>query len=558
MNHFRNELKATLGRLGLLEAARLAMRPYRSYRAYRDSSRYRDRFRRFAKLHGEVVARHPKPLAKRGVALVSSVHFPEVELELAVLKALELAGFTPVLLTERDDWIVRQYYKLAGIEQVHRFTDFVEAADLAAGEAAVDAHGSFDELLKLEYGHARVGRFAVSTAMRHLRLGSFDFDSPDDRQVLATYVARSMAYTDAAERILARFEPELTIFIDKGYSPKGELFDSCLAAGVDCISWDMAHRASTLMMKRFNMNNRDTSTDSISAESWRRLKSMEFTDAHRQRLEQELYEAYSSGDWYSVSGTQLNKKLVEADELRERLGLDPEKKTAIVFPHVSWDATLFWGEALYGDYETWLVDTARAACANERLNWVIKIHPAHIGKAVREGYEGEIAEMVTLREHIGELPPHVKLIPADTDINTYSLFPLMDYCVTVRGRVGAEAARVGIPVLTGGHGPYDRRGFTIDSPTREQYLENLAQLHERPKMSDAERELAERYSYGFFLQRTLPFQSVSMTYAESLEKADSVGRIHLERPEDWDRAEDVRMLAEWLGDRSREDFMLPE
>jgi hypothetical protein len=55
----------------------------------------------------------------------------------------------------------------------------------------------------------------------------------------------------------------------------------------------------------------------------------------------------------------------------------------------------------------------------------------------------------------------------------------MDYCLTVHGTAGIEAARLGITVLTTGTGRYDRRGFTSDSDSREEYLAKPARIQEK-------------------------------------------------------------------------------
>ncbi len=559
MSRARDILKLVLGRVGLLEPLTALLRPVRALRdRYRRQGRYYTRYLQFKLRHGRVL-RHRlcRVDQEQKIALVSSVHFPEVEIEFAVIKALELAGFTPVLLIERDEWLLRKYYRLAAVDKVHMWKEFTDKFDLATAEAVVNRCSSLLELMEFEYEGARVGRFAISTAMRGHKVGSFDLKSSQDRKTLVSYVSRGMAYTKAAKRILDTYKPVLAVFIDKGYSPKGELFDNCLARNIDCVSWDMAHRSSALMLKRFTYENRDTSTTTLSVDSWKRISSMDFTDAHRQELEQELLRCYVSGDWYSMTGIQFNKPIVGPQEIRERLGLDSAKKTVFIFPHVSWDASLWWAGSLYLDYDEWLVDTVRAACKNDRLNWVIKIHPAHVGKAIREGFQTEPAEVITLRQHFGELPAHIFTIPAKTDISTGSLFPVMDYCITVRGRVGIEAARHGIPVLTAGRGSYDRKGFTVDSESREEYMEKLAKIHTIPRLSDAQWELGERFAYGFYLLRPLRLTSTTLRYHESSEKGASKGRVNIKNKEEWYRVADIRALADWLGDRTREDFLNP-
>lgn len=242
--------------------------------------------------------------------------------------------------------------------------------------------------------------------------------------------------------------------------------------------------------------------------------------------------------------------------MKQRLGLDPGKKTAIVFPHIFWDGTFFYGTDLFGSYEEWFVETVRAACANEQVNWVIKVHPANIVKNVREGFQGEPSEVVAIRKHIGQLPAQLFIIPADSDINTFSFFKLMDYCLTVRGTVGIEAASFGIPVLTAGTGRYEHKGFTMDSESREQYLERLAHIQEIPPLTVAERELAERFAYGVFVSRPLSLTTVTLEYEKDA-KATTKTRINIATREDWLNAPDLRAFADWVADSRQLDFLMP-
>ena len=108
------------------------------------------------------------------------------------------------------------------------------------------------------------------------------------------------------------------------------------------------------------------------------------------------------------------------------LGLDPTKRTAVMFSHVLWDANLFYGKDLFDNYGHWFVETVKAAVANPRLNWVIKLHPANLWKRELAGVSSEFDEIRLIREHIGELPPHVHLLLPDTKISTLSLFRMAD------------------------------------------------------------------------------------------------------------------------------------
>jgi hypothetical protein len=173
-------------------------------------------------------------------------------------------------------------------------------------------------------------------------------------------------------------------------------------------------------------------------------------------------------------------------------------------------------------------------------------------KNARDSFHGESSEILAIREHFGDLPPHIRLMPPDSDINTLSLFDVMDYCVTVRGTVGIEAAAFGIPVLTAGSGRYNGRGFTVDSASREEYLARIARIQDIPRLSAAEQELAERYAYGLFVRRPLQISTVRLEYQKDA-KASPHTHVNARTSDDLRNAPDLRAFSEWVAS-GEEDF----
>jgi len=514
------------------------------------------RFLEFKGKYGTILGhRLNSGAGEQGKALIWSVGVPGVEMELGLVKALEMAGFEPVVLIRYGQELLRGYYHLAGVKKIYSWEKFSPVVNLSAAERIIDRYSSVKELLAFESSGVRVGRSAAATMLRSRRLGCLDLRSPHVREVLVKYLASAMRSAEAAQRIIQKVHAKLALFIDATYTPGAELVDVCLLNGIDTIVWEDAHKSNSIMLKRYTMGNREENPRSLSSGSWRLLRDMEWTDACRLRLEQELYSCYASGDWYSHAGTQYNKRLIPAADTRKQLGLDPSKKNAFIFPHILWDASFLFGKDLFGNYEEWLIETVRAACANDRVNWVIKIHPAHVGRRVQEGHQGEPAEVVVLRRHIGELPPHIFMIPAESHISTFSLFELMDYCLTVRGTIGIEAASFGIPVLTAGTGRYDRKGFTIDSDTCEQYLERVAHIQEISRLSLAQRELAERFAYTTFVLRPLALKTMTLEYVD--ETGINKTEFTIGAKEDWYSAPDLTAFARWATDSNDQDFLMP-
>ncbi len=563
----RTCLRAVLLKAGLLGAIRRFRRRledlnrfFRDPEIRRRERADRQRFQQFKYQYGNVLRRIPSTAnGPQKKVLILSRHFTPIEIQLVLLKALELAGFLPVVLTISGRRLVQESYRLAGVRTICDWSSFTEPLDFsAAAEAAVNRCVSVEEILAFEHAGIRCGRTAVSNALRQLRTGTLNLQLPQVRWILASQLASSMVAATAAQAIFRKIRPQLMLSFDVEYTPGSELFDRCMENGVQVITYREGHKNSTLILKRYSPHNRVQNPVSLSEESWGVLSTMAWSDARRNELREELHGNYASGNWYGVSGTQFDTHFMDATALRKRLGVSPEKKTAFIFPHIPWDASFRWGRDLFRDHEEWLLETVRAACSNEKVNWVIKIHPANVGKQLKGKYQEEPAEVVALRSRFGKLPPHVFLIPADSDISTYSLFALMDYCVTVRGTIGIEAASFGIPVITAGTGRYERKGFTIDPESREAYLDRLARIQEIGPLSPAERELAERFAYGIFLLRPFPLRAISVEFGKDYgpENGFTRARINIASQDGWREASDLKAFAHWINDSRNPDFLL--
>jgi hypothetical protein len=173
---------------------------------------------------------------------------------------------------------------------------------------------------------------------------------------------------------------------------------------------------------------------------------------------------------------------------------------------------MFYGRDLFADQEEWFVETVRAAAANDSVNWVVKLHPANVWKRKRDGVTAELDELVAIRERVGALPAHVRVLEPTSDVSTWSLFGVTDWGVTIRGSVGFELPCLGVPVLTAGTGFYSGRGFTVDSETAEEYLGRIAGIQDVPPPDAQAVELARRHAHALFRLRQTRFRSFRTVY----------------------------------------------
>ena len=213
----------------------------------------------------------------------------------------------------------------------------------------------------------------------------------------------SVRSTFAAQALLDDLRPELVLFNERNYAAEAPLSDLALERGLNVIQFVAASQNDSQVFKRYTAETRRLHPRSLSDASWERVKAMPWSEAHDRELAAELARRYDGSQTLTWRNQEWTRER-SPDEIRAELGLDPAKRTAVVFAHVLWDANMFFGEDLFDDQEQWFVETVRAACANDRVNWVVKLHPANVWKRKRDGVEGELGDLRAIREHVGELP----------------------------------------------------------------------------------------------------------------------------------------------------------
>jgi hypothetical protein len=494
-----------------------------------------------------------------GTALIVSLSdlVYQLKLETVLGTAVRLEGYRPVVLTHRNTLWAERYLRAGGLH------DIVYSEDLAPGDEARQVAGEFlagdvtvQGLKHFEFRGAHVGAQALSTLSRAFLRGRISLDDPDVRTALGHMLPDAIEAVFAAEAVIDRARPDVVLFNERGYAGFGSVYDVALDRGTNVIQWVHAgiHSPDALLLKRYTSETRRLHPSSLSRDTWERVRSLEWTLERERALREEFDFRYGPGSKHPDAGLQQGKAMKAPEEVRAELALDPGKRTATIFSHILWDATLFYGEDLFEDQEKWFVESVRAACENPQVNWIVKLHPANAWKTGAAQLNDELA----IREAVGELPPHVKVLRPETDINTYSLFAVTDYGVTIRGTIGLELPCFGIRTLTAGTGRYAGLGFTDDSATAGEYLDKLRRIHELPPLDEETTLLAKRHAYTLFRLRPFPFSTHESVFPEPGERKSRLMpnvRLRVRTAEEVELASDLREFAEWAADRHALDYL---
>jgi hypothetical protein len=168
--------------------------------AFRDREAGLDQaFRRFAADYGAAFRRAvpPESSDNQRVLVVSSGSLGQL-VEIALVTAFRLAGYRPVILTDYDRWM-NAYYCEIGVQEHLYWDDCFRQVPMAEAVQLMASIGSFEQLIKADYCGARVGKYAASTVLRHLRVGRLDLSDRTVRDALLPFLHRAMCYARTAE-----------------------------------------------------------------------------------------------------------------------------------------------------------------------------------------------------------------------------------------------------------------------------------------------------------------------------------------------------------------------
>jgi hypothetical protein len=453
--------------------------------------------------------------APRRLLILSYLPLPYVlKVEMLLARAMQRQGWAvSVLASASSSALAGAYHeRVTGCEvlRLEDFLSFNRPADLRerVREGAALALRDPVAFKALHYRGMPLGLHALATLSSGRPDGSTTL-TERDALLIGRLLRQSILLYEAADAMYAAQRPTLALTVEKGFISTCETFYAALERGVDFVQWMGCHEPEAIMLKRYRAATIREHPFSISDANWQKLRSAPWRDAYRESVLREFERGYKSGAWFRYKGLLSGTQTAGPGELRQRLGLDAGKKTAIIYSHILNDANLFYGSDLFtGGYEEWLVETVRAAAENPAVNWVLKVHPANRYRNANLGYAGEYGEVLALQRAFGKVPEFLRIVTPESAVSPLSFFEITDWGITVRGTVGLELPCFGVPVLTAGSGRYSGKGFTVDSGSTADYLARVRGIDHIAPLAEEQIRLAVLYAHHVFRSRPARYGEV--------------------------------------------------
>ena len=369
------------------------------------------------------------------------------------------------------------------------------------------------------YLGANVGRMAWSSLNRHMKGTLVEDGNLDAEQIriYRMYLYAALVNAHVAHEAIRLRTPSSVVTSHGVYVDFAPAMSMACQRGLPAISWSSAyadgHHYFTVPKGANQLLLQGVSRPGL----WEERASTPLTEAEERRLEAFLHHRY-----FRAGARDINILSSPEDRgaLRARLGLRPGRPVFCLFPHVNWDACFDMSSMIYPNANAWTLDTVQHIATDDSVDWIVRIHPGEL----TDGSVLSTGDLIKAR--FPSLPPHVKVLWADSDVNSYGLYRLIDGGISIFGTVGVELAAMGKPVVLAGQAHYGGKGFTLDASSISEYHAMLGRAASTGPLSEEQTALARRYAYWYFVQRHIPVRAIDLKQGHwgdlDLERLDSL------------------------------------
>ena len=348
-----------------------------------------------------------------------------------------------------------------------------------------------------EYKGVEIIRMTNESVVRHYYGSVPSTGSPDLRSVRERYLYSALVGVDVAENQHREWAPtalmnDMAVYAD--WAPYTQYFAQ---RGIPYNLVSMAPFDLSAVM----LNYEELYSGTERFERWRSTRETRpLGEIEQRELNAFVAERFSAG-----GGFEQTLEWFGGDARHLLSQIDRSKRNVFLFSNLTWDVGINYDGALYEDVIAWVLDSVRVLAEHPGTHLYVKTHPEEsYGSAHSErGVEAAI------REHFGELPSNVTIIPPELKIRPYDLFQFIDLGVVYNSTIGLEMMLKDIPVVVAGKAPYGGHGLSTEPRTTAEYADVL---RGRVEPARADPRLIELYAYFYFIKSQRPWRLTKQVY----------------------------------------------
>ena len=370
-----------------------------------------------------------------------------------------------------------------------RFLKDIVPAEAAARIREETRSLSMDQVCQYEVDGVQLGRAAIQTLCRHLRVGI-----PGERDVdkARQYLCSALLTMELTKRLMEEGPIDVALMSHGIYVSWAPALEYLRSNDVYVATYDRQAKRNSLVVNA-NVPCRLGDISAPFDERWR----------NRVLSDQEKNAAVAYFESRSDFTSDLLKLTIGDHISRQKamdtIGLRDDLPVMVLFTNNMWDASAVGRDLVFESVLDWVHETIRFVESRpDECQLVIRTHPAEAIRGTRQSVVEEV------RSDFATLPENVHLLEPDIEISSTSILQLADVGLVHTSTVGMELAIRGTPVVVCSQTHYRGIGFTYDPTTRDEYFDLLAQFLSGDMGMSAERqELALKYFYVRFFKYCL-------------------------------------------------------
>jgi len=378
----------------------------------------------------------------------------------------------------------KRFYELTDLPY-EIYSDYIDHDNLSNMTNKINEM-SLDDCKNFEYKGVNVAFHALTSTIRYFLGGP---SNPQEyEKIFKDELINSIITVDVAEKILKIEKPDVIVTSHDCYAPWGGFTDYLMNHKIRVCRWQTGYKYGTIKFDNVKSDN--------FLKYYKKIRQKKYLDADEEKQLQKFLDERKHG---TQAGQIAIYGFREADgeKLEREFSFKKYDKTYLMFPNVPWDASLLNANKGFENVHEWISYTMDLFKEKTNLMLIIKIHPSEL--SVMESQE---TVLDFINEKHPDLPDNIKIIPPDTKISPYSLFPFIDVGLVYNGTVGLEMTIDKIPVIVAGDAHYNEKGFTNDVENKKDYEKRLFEKIDIP--SEKQVKLAKVYAFYYFIKSFVP------------------------------------------------------
>lgn len=183
-----------------------------------------------------------------------------------------------------------------------------------------------------------------------------------------------------------------------------------------------------------------------------------------------------------------SKSIYSRRELARQYDLKIDLPIIGIMAHIFCDAPHAYPNTLYDDYKEWIVSTVKALKKNNKVNFLIKEHPA-FSLYNEDGVMNSVLKDLSCDKYL-----------LKDDVHSLSILNEFDVVITCGGTIGQEFVYKGKPVVLGSKPSYSEFGFTTEPKNKEEYERLLESgIEKLPPLNQEQKNIASKVIYHDFV-----------------------------------------------------------